>query len=116
MPTAICRAGFLVTLGAVAAACTSVSMRQGEVPGVQPPRLLSAGTLELPHDCSVTPGAVYRADFVVGPDGDVDSVSPGMGPQCARDALAEWIRTFRYEPGASSSAATIDWMAVVARR
>jgi hypothetical protein len=116
MSNRILRATLLVALVAVATACTSVSKREEAMQAAQPPRLLSAGTLDLPGDCAVVPGAVYRADFVVGANGAVESVSAGSGPECARDALASWVRTFRYQAGTSPSTTTIDWMAVVARR
>lgn len=112
MPMAV----FLAVLAVLVTACSSSPSRDRAADVPPPPQLLWSGDLEVPAGCDVTPGAVYRADFVVGSDGAVEDVLPGEGPPCARDALERWVRTLRYEPGAASGPAAVDWMVVVARR
>ncbi len=93
-------------------------------PGVQVPsrtvapelELLSAGRLDLPGECRPPAGAVYRARFIVMPDGRVAAVEPESGPRCVQEALSRWVNGFRYRPLAEPASATIDWMAVEARR
>jgi hypothetical protein len=78
--------------------------------------LLEAGRLDIPGDCRPRAGAVYRASFTVMPDGRVTGVEPEPGPRCVREALSRWVNGFRYRPLPEPASATIDWMAVEARR
>jgi len=82
----------------------------------RPPDLLSAGVLDVPAGCPAVPGAVYRAEFVVGESGAVEQVTRADGPPCVQSALSQWLRTFHYAAGSAQASATIDWMVTVARR
>jgi hypothetical protein len=115
MSNSIPRIALPAVLTAAVAACSSVSTREPAAHVAPPRQLLSAGSLSLPRDCAVPAGVVYRADFVVGPDGAVETVVPGEGPECAQVALAQWVRTFRYEGSLSPATTTIDWMVVTGR-
>jgi hypothetical protein len=100
---------------AVLAGCSSSPSRDRAVVA-PPPELLSAGALDLPMDCAAVPGAVYRAEYVVGEDGDVERVTRAGGPPCVRSALSEWVRTFHYAPRPAPASSVIDWMITVARK
>jgi len=104
-------------------ACVSVVLLAGcaSAPGTQSPpepelRLQAAGAFELPRDCEPTGGAVYRTHYVVQPDGSVAQAAAESGSGCVQDALLRWVATFQYRPLAGPVPATLDWMAVTARR
>jgi hypothetical protein len=82
----------------------------------RPPVLLSAGVLELPADCAVPPGTVYRTQYLVGEGGTVEQVASAEGPPCVQSALVRWVNTFRYAPGTTSAQSTVDWMVTVAAK
>ena len=86
----------------------------------QPPgpelQLLSADVLALPSGCEPAGGKVYRTRYVVQPDGRVTGATPESGTGCVQDALQRWVETFQYRPLAGPVPATLDWMAVTARR
>jgi len=92
-------------------------------PPASPPlpqlRLVSAAELAWPAGCEVRSGEVYRVQFTVGLDGHVghvgDVVAPG-GSGCMERAISDWAMSFRYEPPAHETVATVDWLPVVARR
>ena len=79
-------------------------------------QLLSAGVLSLPDDCEPTDGKVYRTRYVVQADGRVAGATPESGAGCVQDALLRWVETFQYRPLAGPIPATLDWLAVTARR
>lgn len=81
-----------------------------------PLQLVSAGNLELPRDCAVPDGVVYRTNFVVQGDGRVADIQPEPAPACLQAALAAWLHLARYAPPGAAVATTMDWMAVSARR
>jgi hypothetical protein len=81
-----------------------------------PLRLVSAGSLEMPRDCEVRDGVVYRTHFVVQGDGRVVDIRPEPAPDCVRAVLGEWLSGFRYSPPGEAVSTTIDWMHVSARR
>ncbi|MFO1393138.1 MAG: hypothetical protein U1F09_05150 [Steroidobacteraceae bacterium] len=101
----------------LASGCTSLSGRQAP-PDIPPPplQLVSAGNLELPRDCDVRDGVVYRTNFVVGLDGRVADIRPDPAPACLQRALAAWLGTAQYVPPGDAVATVIDWMSVSARR
>jgi len=82
----------------------------------RPPELLSAANFELPADCAAAPGSVYRVSYLVGEGGGVDHVDSAEGPPCVQSALARWVSTFRYAPGAAPAESTVDWMVTVAQK
>jgi hypothetical protein len=105
------------------AACLGMVLLAGcaAVPGTKPPsepelQLLSAGALALPDGCEPTDGRVYRTRYVVQPDGRVAGARPESGTGCVQDALLRWVETFHYRPLAAPVPATLDWLAVTARR
>jgi hypothetical protein len=79
-------------------------------------RLVSAAELAWPAGCGVHSGEVYRVQFTVRSDGRVDDVVTRGGAGCMERAISDWALSFRYEPPAYETVATIDWMPVVARR
>ncbi len=109
------RACALAAGAAVVAGCAGHSTRAPAGAGA-PPALLSAGEFALPADCPAVPGAVYRAEYVVTAGGEVEGVTRADGPDCVQSTLSDWVRTFRYAPGAAPASATVDWMLTVARR
>ncbi|HEX7374630.1 MAG TPA: hypothetical protein VF277_06620 [Steroidobacteraceae bacterium] len=80
-----------------------------------PPQLVTAGTPEVPGDCSFRSGRAYRTSYRVQGDGRVDDVVPGPAPACLQLALANWVRGFQYVPPGEPVAAVIDWMGVSGR-
>jgi hypothetical protein len=99
--------------GLLLAGCESLPARAPAAPELQ---LLSAGILSLPVGCEAAGGAVYRTRYVVGADGRVTGVASESGSGCVQDALQHWVESFQYAPLAGPVPATIDWMAVTARR
>lgn len=79
-------------------------------------QLQSADVLALPGNCEPTDGKVYRTGYVVQPDGRVVGATPESGAGCVQDALLRWVESFQYRPLAGPVPATLDWMAVTARR
>ena len=100
---------------AVLAGCSSSPIRD-RAAVERPPVLLSAGVLELPADCAVPAGTVYRTQYLVGQGGDVEQVASAEGPPCVQSALARWVSTFRYAPGTAPAESTVDWMVTVAQK
>jgi len=80
-----------------------------------PVQLLSAGELNLPRDCTTTPGAVYRTLFEVQPDGRVNAPR-STDDGCVQQALRGWVATFTYAPLDAPTTVAFDWMAVTASR
>jgi len=107
------RAVWLV-LFAVASGCST------QLATTRPPEpelnLVSAGEFALSDECKPEPGRVYRAEFIVRPDGAVSDIHATGDAACARDALARWISSFRYEARQSPASTVVDWMLVEARR
>ena len=103
----------------LAAACEPLT--RPEAPAAVPPptTLLDAGSLTLPTGCTVPAGQPYRVSYVVdaaGRAGKPDDISPPDAPTCLKDALRNWIATFRYAPVSEAERLTADWMLVTARR
>ena len=84
-------------------------------PPPSPLQLLSAGPLEIPDDCAIHSGRMYRTSYRVQDDGHVADVAPDPAPACLQQALTAWISGFRYAPPGEPVATVIDWMAVTAR-
>jgi hypothetical protein len=108
-------------LAGVACLCMVLLAGCAATPGTKPPsepelQLLSAGALALPDDCEPIGGRVYRTRYVVQPDGRVAGATPESGTGCVQDALLHWVETFQYRPLAAPVPATLDWLAVTARR
>ena len=104
-----------VTVFAALAGCSSSPLRD-RAAVERPPELLSVGALELPADCAVAPGMVYRTRYLIGEGGEVEQVASAEGPPCVQSALTRWVSTFRYAPGSAPANSTVDWMATVARK
>ena len=103
--------------GIVVTGCASIGER-GTRAGIPPPplQLVSAGDLQLPRDCAVRDGVVYRLNFVVLSDGRVADIRPDPAPACLRAALTDWLNGARYAPPGEAIPSAIDWMSVSARR
>lgn len=105
-------------LTALALTATGCVMAPPVTAPPSPVQLVSAGELNLPSECAVTSGAVYRTLFEVQPDGRVAaprSAEPG-GDGCVQEALRAWVGTFRYAPIDAPTPVAFDWMAVTASR
>ena len=116
-------AGAIAAAIALAGCATAPTAQRPAPPELN---LLSAATLEIPHECELRGGAIYRTGYVVQPDGSVAAIARESGPtgaatqssapDCVEQALAGWVATFRYAPVSEPTPAVIDWMATVARR
>jgi hypothetical protein len=103
---------------ALAAGCQPMVRPAAPTPG-PPARLLDAGRLELPTDCVVSAGRIYRMSYTVGTDGRTGSlgaITPPDAPACLQAALKSWVASFRYAPLAQTQPLTTDWMLVTAPR
>lgn len=108
--------GVVVGAGILAAGCAS--LRDQGMPAEIPPaplRLVSASNVDLPRDCPVRGGAVYRTNFVVHGDGRVADIQPEPAPACLQAALSEWLHGVQFAPPGEAVATQIDWMSVTAR-
>jgi hypothetical protein len=107
-----------VVVGAAILVAGCASLRDHGKPATIPApplQLVSASNVDLPRDCPVRGGAVYRTNFVVQGDGRVADIQPEPAPACVQAALAEWLRGARYAPPGEAVATQIDWMSVSAR-
>ena len=121
MPTALhsVRNGWGVAL-VVAAASMAGCATQGHPPAasIPPPplQLLSADPLQLPQDCDVRSGVMYRTSYVVQADGHVADVQAEPAPACLQAALTGWVGSLKYAPPGEPVPTVMDWMVVTARR
>ena len=83
----------VVSAAILAAGCASLPDHgmAAEIPPA-PLRLVSASNVDLPRDCRVRGGAVYRTNFVVHGDGRVADIQPEPAPACLQAALANQVR------------------------
>ena len=110
------RAGIAVA-AILVAGCASLPGPRAPAEVPPPPlQLVAAGSLELPSDCDVPDGVVYRTNFVVQGDGRVADIRPEPAPACLRTAMAGWLGSVRYAPPGMAVPTAIDWMGVSARR
>jgi len=104
----------------VAAASVAGCATQGHPPAVSIPpsplQLLSADSLQLPQDCNVRSGVMYRTSYVVQADGHVADVQADPAPACLQAALTGWVGSLRYAPPGEPVPTVMDWMVVTARR
>jgi hypothetical protein len=105
----------VVGAGILAAGCASLRDHgmTAEIPPA-PLRLVSASDVELPRDCQVRGGAVYRTNFVVHGDGRIADIQPEPAPACLQAALAEWLHGVEFAPPGEAVVTQIDWMSVSA--
>lgn len=96
--------------------CASLQQESPAGPTEPELRLVSAAELSWPAGCDVPSGDVYRVHFTVGRDGRVGDVVTQGGAGCIERAISDWAMSFRYEPPAYETPATVDWMPVIARR
>lgn len=106
--------GFACVAGMLLAGCAATP--PPTTPTAPELQLLTAGALELPRGCEPAAGAVYRTHYVVQADGRVTGIASGSGSGCVQHALQQWVESFQYRALAEPTLATIDWMAVTARR
>ena len=106
IPFLLCASGLLFS------ACSGIP----SAPLAPELELLSSAPLELPATCRVAGGSVYRAEFTVAADGTVSGIWTTGAAECARQAVAGWVATFRYRPPRRDVPAVLDWMPVVAAR
>jgi hypothetical protein len=98
------------------AGCTSTPEREGAAPPAPELQLIRTGPLDIPADCAVSGGAVYRTNFVVQSDGRVSEARTDPAPECLQRALVAWIEGAQYAPPGRAVPATVDWMLVSAPR
>jgi hypothetical protein len=79
-------------------------------------QLLGADELAMPRGCEATPGAIYRTQFNVQPDGRVSDAVSESGDGCVQQALRTWVTTFSYAPLRETTPVAFDWMVVTATR
>src|SRR5688572_12108649 len=106
LPAPLCAVIALSIFGLITA-CGGPSAVKTSAPDLQ---LIESGSLSLPADCEPRAGEVYRAEFEVGPDGHVQNVRTNGTANCAQQALAAWVSTFRYNSRQSSVETVVDWM------
>lgn len=105
--------GAVATAIALAGCATSPAPERRAAPELT---LLSAATLQIPRNCELRGGAIYRTSYTVERDGNVGGIESQGGQDCVQQALSGWVSTFRYAPVAEPTPTVIDWMATVARR
>jgi hypothetical protein len=105
----------VISAGILTAGCASLRDHgtPADIP-VPPLRLVSASNVDLPRDCEVRGGAVYRTNFVVQGDGRVADIQPEPAPACVQAALDEWLHGAQFAPRGEAVATQIDWMSVSA--
>jgi hypothetical protein len=108
-------------LGALVLVAACEPLTRPTAPAAPPPptTLLDAGSLTLPAGCAVPAGQTYRVSYVVdvaGRAAEPDGISPPEAPACLKEALRNWVATFRYAPVTQAEQLTADWMLVTARR
>jgi hypothetical protein len=106
----------LAALLCVALVTGCVTTVRAPAPTASPLQLLGTAELAIPHDCEVTPGAMYRTNFNVQSDGRVSDAVSASGDGCVQQALRSWVATFSYAPLPESTAVAFDWMMVSAAR
>ena len=109
------RIGSLVAVAGVSLAAGCVApISRPTAPA--PPQLLDAAALAIPAGCEPTPGAMYRTNFNVQPDGHVSEAASESGNGCVERALRDWVATFSYAPLRETTTVAFDWMIVTAAR
>jgi len=108
----------MIAMAAIlASGCASLPNHRTPADIPPPPlQLIAAGTLELPRNCELRDGVVYRTDSVVKSDGRVADIQPEPALACLQAALSAWVNSFQYSPPGETVPTVIDWMAVSARR
>jgi len=105
----------LATLGlSLLAGCVAPAL--APAPPAPELQLLGAAELAIPRGCEATPGAVYRTNFNVQPDGRVTDASSESGNGCVQQALRNWVTTFSYAPLRDVTPVAFGWMIVTAAR
>ena len=77
-------------------------------------KLLQTSPLVVPNDC-IASGS-FVVSYTVATTGRTAAISPPDAPSCIQDALTEWVASFRYDPPAKPTPASMEWMMVTAQR
>jgi hypothetical protein len=77
-------------------------------------KLIQTSPLVVPNDC-IASGS-FVVSYTVATTGRTAAISPPDAPSCIQDALTEWVASFRYEPPAKPTPASMEWMMVTAQR
>lgn len=77
-------------------------------------QLLESSELSLPLGC-IASGS-FVVSFTVATTGRTDAIRAPDAPDCVQDALTAWVASFRYQPPARPTPASMEWMMVTARR
>jgi hypothetical protein len=77
-------------------------------------QLIDSQPLVLAPGCEAT-GSVF-VQFVVRADGRTDALQMPPTTPCLRDALTDWVSSFRYAPIPAATPAGLEWMLVSAQR
>ena len=96
---------------AVVAGCQTASQRS--TPELEL-KLLSTSPLIVPKDCFAS--GSFLVAFTVATTGLTTAIRAPDAPGCVQDALIAWVASFRYEPPAKATPATLEWMMVTAKR
>lgn len=107
------RASIGAAIATLSAGCVAPLVDDAPVPALQ---LLGSAELQLPAECAVVDGAVYRTLFDVQPDGRVTAATSAGDDGCVQQALRTWVSTFSYAPLQATTPVAFDWMIVTAAR
>jgi hypothetical protein len=77
-------------------------------------KLLKSAELVVPEDCFVS--GSFIVSFTVVASGLTDAIRAPDSPGCIQAALTAWVASFRYEPPARATPATVEWMMVTGKR
>lgn len=107
------RAFIVVVIATLSAGCVAPLVDDAPVPELQ---LLGSAELQLPAECAVADGAVYRTLFDVQADGRVTAATSEGVDGCVQQALRTWVSTFSYAPLHATTPVAFDWIAVTGSR
>jgi hypothetical protein len=96
---------------ALLTACQSTPPAPAVAPDLE---LLESSQLRLPAGCEAA--GSFIVSFTVATTGRTDAIRAPGAPECVADALTAWVASFRYQPPARPTPASMEWMMVTARR
>jgi hypothetical protein len=96
---------------ALLAACQSTPPLHPAEPEL---KLLKSAELIVPEDCLAS--GSFVVSFTVATSGLTDAIRALDAPGCVQAALTAWVASFRYEPPARATPATMEWMMVTGKR
>jgi hypothetical protein len=111
----MCSRRFILAAAIVFAAVLSGCQTPRSQHPIEPElKLLGSSPLVIPSDCFAS--GSFVVSFTVATTGRTDAIRTPDAPSCMQDALIAWVASFRYEPPASATPASMEWMMVTAKR